>query len=149
MGQNAIDLGVWFRPDVLLVDWLLKGPIDGIRVSKAVRAAHSETHTIPITGFASYDLRQVALKVKTFGFFEKPLDFEKVHRAIDKAVETPALRADPEVGLLEYDTRGQIVDANSKARKMLGLPVPLTDESRLSNTFSYRSICALRGANRD
>ena len=50
-GRNAIDVGARFRPDVLVVDWKLNGPPDGIQVSEALRAVRPETHTILITGW--------------------------------------------------------------------------------------------------
>ena len=55
-GQEAIEIGTSFAPDLLVVDWLLPEPIDGIEVAETLKQANSEIQLIVITGCSSEEV---------------------------------------------------------------------------------------------
>ncbi|MCZ6793512.1 MAG: response regulator [Planctomycetota bacterium] len=143
VGSRALGIGARFRPDVLVTDWMLTGPVDGIVISEALRAVNETTQTILITAYSSPDLRQTALRAKIFGYFEKPLNLEKVLAAVDKASQREPLPVNHRVGLIEADPEGRILHANSRARELVPLPEDISAADTLAQYLSYRSLVAV------
>jgi len=57
-GAAAIDEARQFGPDILVVDWILRGGIDGVEVARRLRAARPDIKTIFVTGYAGSELRE-------------------------------------------------------------------------------------------
>ncbi len=70
-GRDALDLGAWFRPDVLVADWILDR-IHGLKVAETLRLVKPDLSLIPMTGFSSADLEVEARKLDAFALLEKP-----------------------------------------------------------------------------
>ncbi|MEM7233958.1 MAG: response regulator [Planctomycetota bacterium] len=143
-GLSAIQKGIRFRPDVVLVDWLLSGELNGIEVAEAIRAVSPGTNAILITGFASSDIRQSALRGKFFGYFEKPLDHEKTLGAIEKSIDTN-VPPNENVAAIEFNAQGKIVHANDHAREFLSVKDDEALES-IAQAFTYRSKVFIEAA---
>lgn len=131
-GADAIRVGIAFRPDVLLVDWLLKNHIHGLRVAKALRIVSAQLRTVLITGFPSSDLRTEANDADIEGFVAKPFKMEEIEAAVDTAMGAPsAPRALPPIGVVVTDARGAITYANAKAQQLLATTAAGRGASRL------------------
>jgi DNA-binding response OmpR family regulator len=52
-GDEAHRVAEEFAPDVLIVDWMLGGREDGLRVASALRALNPALRTVLITGYPS------------------------------------------------------------------------------------------------
>ncbi len=119
-GREAIDEGCRFRPDVLLVDWMLKDALHGLNVAAALRAVIPQLRTVLITGFPSQDVRLTAAKEGFSSFLEKPFEAEAVREAVRRA-RSDGEPAEPRwapFGVLEVNDAGAIVFANPVARTM-------------------------------
>ena len=55
-GPKAIEIAKEFLPEVLIVDFMLKGELDGIQVAEILKQSDPKIQTIVITGHASPEL---------------------------------------------------------------------------------------------
>jgi DNA-binding NtrC family response regulator len=85
-GQEAIEIGKEFPPDVLIVDWMLKNEYYGLQVAEALCGVVPDLKTILITGFPSESLRREALNARVFRFIEKPFHMTDLAAAVRDAV---------------------------------------------------------------
>jgi two-component system OmpR family response regulator len=71
-GHQAIEIGMEFKPDVLVVDWMLKDDYDGLDVTNAIREAVPGLKTVMITGYPSAELKRKAAQSHVARFLKKP-----------------------------------------------------------------------------
>ena len=83
--EAAVDFGTSWLPSVLIADWMLRSPLDGLQVSAAVRAANPNLQTILITGYPSQELKDRAAEANVFSFIEKPFSLTEVAGAVRQA----------------------------------------------------------------
>jgi len=83
--EDAIDYGTHWLPSVLVADWMLRSPLNGLQVSEAVRAANPKMQTILITGYPSPELKARAEEANVFSFIEKPFSLTEVAGAVRQA----------------------------------------------------------------
>ncbi len=119
-GRGAIDLGVRYRPDVLVTDWMLKDHVHGLHVSDVLQVVNPEMQTVLITGFPSGDLKSDAREKGVFDFIEKPFDPEDLEHSVYNATAANApAECKATIGVLEVDANGSIVFANPEAKELL------------------------------
>jgi CheY-like chemotaxis protein len=146
-GRDAIDIGIRYRPDVLITDWMLQNSIHGLRVAEVLRIVRPSIQTILITGYASCDLRGEAEKVEVFEFVEKPFHLEHIHKIVRQAAasaraEAPGLP----VGIMEADSRGAIQYANRPARDLFSQTAAGRDAATLQDLFGAKQSVDLAAA---
>lgn len=83
--EEAIQCGASWMPNVLVADWMLRSPLDGLHVSEAVKAVNPTLQTILITGYPSPELKARASAARVFTFIEKPFSFTEVASAVRSA----------------------------------------------------------------
>ncbi len=91
--QEAALVARSFRPDLLIVDFLLKDEYYGLQVAEAMRELAPELRIIVITGYPSESLRRDALDARVFRVIEKPFHMVDLADAVRDAV---SLRSEPE-----------------------------------------------------
>jgi CheY-like chemotaxis protein len=85
-GNEALEVGQDFHPDVLIADWMLENHLHGLEVSRLLRGANPTLRTIVITGFPSHELREEAEREPAVvGFLEKPFSFEDLEEVLLRA----------------------------------------------------------------
>ena len=82
-GEEAIDLGYLFEPDLLITDWDLESDYDGYEVAEAVRYAKSNTQAILITGCPEKPKREFPF----FAKLPKPFSSVTLSLAVDRALD--------------------------------------------------------------
>jgi len=118
--RQAIDLGVKFRPDVLVADWLLRDGYNGLHVSDALRAVSPRLRTILITGFASADVRADARRAGVSCVLEKPFTLEQIEQALHSQAEgRPEDGVRPPLAILLIDAARRILHVTPHARELL------------------------------
>jgi len=118
-GREAVEIGVDFRPDVLVIDWMLKHHVHGLQVADALRVVWPSFHTVLITGFPSQDLVNESKRFGVSDFLEKPFDVARFRAAVEKASTAelpPAGRPTTAVALLE--PTGMVRYYNARAREL-------------------------------
>ena len=84
--QEAALVARSFRPDLLIVDFLLKDEYYGLQVAEAMRELAPELRIIVITGYPSESLRRDALDARVFRVIEKPFHMVDLADAVCDAV---------------------------------------------------------------
>jgi DNA-binding NtrC family response regulator len=148
-GREAIEIGARFRPEVLVVDWMLKNHVHGLHVVEAIGAVQSRLATVMITGFPSRDLKTAAERSRIFRFIEKPFELEEIRQAVEQAAQSDAPRtgrAAPAV--LETDAEGRILHANSAARELFRTALHAEEVESLAALFRPDAAPELEAAAR-
>lgn len=84
-GEEALERVAEEKPDLVLMDVSLQGKFDGIEIARQI----NEHYNLPIafiTGYTDEDLQQQAGLFKPVGIFIKPLNFQDLLQAIDRAL---------------------------------------------------------------
>jgi DNA-binding response OmpR family regulator len=116
--EDAIDFGREWLPRVLVADWMLASPLDGLKVSEAVRAANPQLQTILITGYPSRELKALAEKARVHSFIEKPFSLAEVAAAVRQAAaDTHPLLAGQMLIVSESPTASELVVAALQAAR--------------------------------
>ncbi len=84
--QEAALVAKSFRPDLLIVDFLLKDEYYGLQVAETMRELAPEVRIIVITGYPSESLRRDALDARVFRVIEKPFHMVDLADAVRDAV---------------------------------------------------------------
>lgn len=102
-GEEAIMRADALRPDLVLMDIRIEGPMDGIQAAEAIRARFD----IPVIYLSAYADRQTVERAKVtepFGYLIKPFEDTELHSSIEVALykrKTEAQRRALESQLLQ------------------------------------------------
>lgn len=86
-GDEAIDLGHLFRPEVLIADWRLGSEYDGLDVAEAVQHVNAQLRTILITAYPSTTLSERASALRVHALLIKPVSLEEISRQVRNAFD--------------------------------------------------------------
>jgi two-component system sensor histidine kinase/response regulator len=131
-GDEAIRLALALRPDLVLMDIQLTGPVDGISAAQAIR----EQCGLPVvflTAFAADDVLARAKLTEPFGYILKPFSERELRTVLEMALyksQSQALLRDSEAryrALVEWSPEamvvhrhGRLIYANPAAVELLG-----------------------------
>ncbi len=75
-GEEAIRVAQDHRPDLVLMDIMLAGKMDGIEAAQAIRCASGA----PVVFCSAYsgEMRTRAERLAPLGFLEKPMDYDRL-----------------------------------------------------------------------
>ncbi len=132
-GEDAIEMAGQLRPDLVLMDIQLAGPMDGISAATVIR----ERWPIPVvflTAFAETETVSRAKLIQPFGYVVKPFSTRELRTALELALfmsqVDAKLRASEsryhamvqsiDAGIITIDRAGRIVGWNPAAEKIFG-----------------------------
>jgi len=104
-GEEAIELIPQYKPDLLIIDIMLNGSIDGIQLASKIQ----EEHDIPIiylTAYADDEMLKRAKITEPYGYIIKPL-------------EDRELRTTVEIALYKHRTEKELKESFEKLKKNL------------------------------
>ncbi|HJW95619.1 MAG TPA: response regulator [Thermoanaerobaculia bacterium] len=84
-GRDAIDAAVKHRPDLVLMDIRLKGPMDGIEAAKAIHD-RQQTPIVFLTAHGDTTTVDRAMGSAPYGYLVKPFDEAELQRVITVAL---------------------------------------------------------------
>jgi CheY-like chemotaxis protein len=84
-GQDAVTVALALRPDVVLMDIALKGPMDGIQAAEAIRSQHP-CPVIFVTAHSDQTTLDRAGAADPSTWILKPVDEEELRKAIERAL---------------------------------------------------------------
>ena len=84
-GEAAIEKVKLLKPDIVLMDIKLIGPIDGIETANIIRKNY-HTPVIFLTSLTDDESFQRAKSAEPFGYLNKPIDIKEFNRAVDMAL---------------------------------------------------------------
>lgn len=82
-GEEAVELARTEKPDVILMDILLLGGIDGIEAARQI-AAFAPVPIIFITGYSLPTMKERAMALKPAAYLIKPVDIGQVVAVVNK-----------------------------------------------------------------
>ncbi len=90
LGALTIDEGIRLvslsRPDLVLLDILLPGGMNGIEVLKRIRSIDPTSKVIMVTGSRDPLLAREALELGALAYIDKPFDFAYLKRVVAMAL---------------------------------------------------------------
>lgn len=127
-GEQAIEKTEQIQPDLVLMDIVLKGDVDGIEAAEQIRRRFD----IPVLYLTAYTDEQTVKRAKItepFGYITKPFDKRELYTNIEMALykhkSEEALRESEEKfksifehandGVIYLDNSGNILDINEKS----------------------------------
>jgi DNA-binding NarL/FixJ family response regulator len=87
-GKDALTSALAHCPDVVLMDIVLKGPMNGIQVADAIRS-QSRCPVIYVTAHSDRLTVGLTKTTEPFGRVLKPIDEQELHTAIKMALNQP------------------------------------------------------------
>ena len=84
-GETAIDMASHLKPDLILMDIVLKGNMDGIEAARAIKQKLA-TQFIFLTGISDKAILQRVHELKPVGTIMKPFDDSQLRNMIEAAL---------------------------------------------------------------
>jgi len=119
-GRDAIEVAARLRPQVLLLDWMLRDGLDGVRVAEALAVMDRLPRTILLTAFLSADIRDEAARLGVAEFLQKPVEAQRLVVAV-RAVEVSPLPRRSRPGpfaVVEIGSAGELLHVNARAAEL-------------------------------
>jgi len=92
VGDEAIDFGYLFKPDILITDWCLESEYDGLEVVEAFRFANRNIKTILITGYSIEEAKARSVNLDIFKTIAKPFSLEEISQIVADALEPEGVK---------------------------------------------------------
>jgi len=105
-GEEAVRLAARHRPDLVLMDIRLPGPMDGIEAAQEISSRY-EVPVIFLTAFADEDLIRRACEVGGYGYLMKPFQEREVYASIEMAIAKHRQEQQREERLRHLETEHQ------------------------------------------
>jgi putative nucleotidyltransferase with HDIG domain len=150
-GEQAVDAAQRLRPDVVLMDIMLAGAMDGVQAAGAI-AQNCDIPVIFVTAYADEETLQRAKATQPFGYVIKPFNDREVYTAIEMAHykhSTERLRRKERrwleatldsvgEGIVATDATGRVNYLNAMAGRLLGLGLDQARHRPLERVFPLR-----------
>jgi PAS domain S-box-containing protein len=135
-GEEALEKARSLRPDLILMDIMIPGKLDGINVAEIVKS-ELDIPVIFLTAFSEDKIIERAKKAEPFGYILKPFQDREIKATIEvafykKEMENAlkeseekfrALAENANEGILVCKERGEHVYANKRAAEITGYSV--------------------------
>ena len=89
-GEEAVQMAADLNPDVILMDIMMPGGMDGIAAAAEIKSA-SDAAIIFVTGFGEPEYIDRAKSLEPFGYIMKPFDETEIQAAIEIALHKRAM----------------------------------------------------------
>ncbi|HEX6391515.1 MAG TPA: response regulator transcription factor [Solirubrobacteraceae bacterium] len=80
-GREAIELTLYYKPDVVLMDLVMPG-IDGIAATREIIAARPDTKVVMLSSSDDDELGLLSLRIGASGYLTKAMDVDSLPRAL-------------------------------------------------------------------
>ncbi|MBN2200357.1 PAS domain S-box protein [bacterium] len=155
-GEEALRLAELRPPDLVLMDIVLKGPLNGIGTARLL-ADRFRLPVVYVTAFSDADTIERIKSTHPYGYLHKPFDFKELHVVVETALvkhHADRLLAQREewfsttlrsIGdaVLTLDCDGRITFMNSTASRLTGWE--MTDASGLPVERVFRIVSEKSG----
>lgn len=132
-GQKALQEVEEAQPDIVLMDIVLKGDVDGIEAAAAIRNRF-RIPVIYVTAYADMNIMERAKATEPYGYLLKPLDDRELLMTIEMALYKHKIEKDLKErekwlimtlrsigeGITTCDTKGNVTFMNAAAESMTG-----------------------------
>jgi two-component system, NarL family, response regulator LiaR len=80
-GREAVELGLFYRPDVVVMDYMMP-EVDGLEATRRLQAAAPEVRIVMLTGSADEELGLRGLAAGATGYLTKDVELDALPRAL-------------------------------------------------------------------
>ncbi len=85
-GYDAIEKANAYKPELVLMDIMLKSPIDGVEAAEIIRSKF-DIPIVFVSSFSDEESLQRAGKVSDYGYLVKPFDKDQIKEVIEVALK--------------------------------------------------------------
>ena len=86
-GEEAIEHAHRLRPDLVLMDIRLRGPMDGIEAAQQIRVQH-QIPVVFMSGYTTVETLERVWRTLPSGYLSKPFFEEQLRTALEQTLET-------------------------------------------------------------
>lgn len=125
-GQTGVELCAELKPDVVLMDLIMPGPVDGVTAIRQIRQRSPCTRIIALTNYKDEELVQAAIKAGAISYLLKNVGIDELAGAIRSAYNGRTIFAQEAVQVLMNAANRQPPpghDLSKREREVLGLIV--------------------------
>lgn len=154
-GETAVKKVKEVNPDLILMDIVLVGPIDGIETAEQIRSI-ADIPIIYITAYADEETLERAKITEPFGYLIKPVRNRDLHIAIKMALYKHAMEKESKEskkwfssvlnsicdGVITADTSGRVMYMNPVAEKLTGWNQEDAVGNELEEVFNIKNKAA-------
>lgn len=134
-GEKAIKAATKFLPDIVFMDIVLEGKIDGVTTAAKLKERLGLS-VIFLTAYSDNETLQRAKKIEPFGYVLKPFTRNEIKIAVEVALHKAKMEKklknseerykklyeNSNDALIIYNEKGMIIDINKRTCEMLGYP---------------------------
>lgn len=117
-GAAGLTLAVQADPDVILLDLMMPGPLDGMATLRAIRDKLPDTPVIMMSGRAGLQDAVRAIQLGAHNFLEKPLTPESVLLALHSAAELRRARREAQVLRADLGLAGEMIGVSPAMQRL-------------------------------
>jgi two-component system, NtrC family, nitrogen regulation response regulator NtrX len=117
-GRAGVEAAAQLDPDVVLVDLMMPGELDGIAVLSALRERHPDLPVVMMSGRAGLSDAVKATKLGAFNFLEKPLTPEGVLLSLASALELRQARREAQALRADLGLAGEMIGESAPMRAL-------------------------------
>lgn len=117
-GEEALEKIPELSPDVVLLDVLMPGGIDGLETLRRIKASNFDTIVMMVSAHGDIEMAVKALELGALDFIEKPLTVERMLVRLDQAFEKKKLQTENIMLKKEFDERYQIIGESQAMRDL-------------------------------
>ncbi|MBI2851530.1 MAG: PAS domain S-box protein [Chloroflexi bacterium] len=147
-GEEAVEKVGELHPDIVLMDIMLHGEIDGVMAAEQIRT-HYDIPVIYLTAYADDDTLKRAKITEPYGYIVKPFRDREIHITIDMALYKHAMERDARerekwfsttlrsIGdaVIATDKDGLITFMNAAAERLTGWTQAELSDAKLADVY--------------
>ncbi len=150
--EDAISIALNQKPDLILMDVMIKGKLDGIQTAEEINK-HDSIPIIYLTAFVDQKTLDRAKETAPFGYLTKPIQERDLRSTIEMALHKSQIENELKVtknwlqitlasigdGVIVTDAQGKINFMNAVAEKMTGWKIDQAAGLELSKIFNIEN----------
>jgi len=135
-GEDAVDKARSLRPDIVLMDIVMPGTMDGIEAAKIIKA-ELDIPVIFVTSFADDTVIEKAKSARPYGYIVKPFNVLEIKAAIEVALFRKAAEEEERASIKStLEKKSPVTDAGQIAQDLSYLDLPEIKTVLLKDIFT-------------
>ncbi|MBN1532889.1 MAG: PAS domain S-box protein, partial [Spirochaetes bacterium] len=138
-GEEAVERAEEFRPDLVLMDIILSGPMDGVDAARRIRD-RLRIPVVYLTAHADIATVKRARESAPFGYVLKPVNAQDLFSTIDTALHRHALEVELAARTTELETANEELQATNEELQSTVESLTAAQEQLAESEVRYRQM---------